>query len=688
MEIAPFKIKQLVLDSSRMRVNTQSVENSSPNKTSNGDLPAYLVVSTAPHNIDEDMPDPPKDSVKQTKDGLIAIAQHLHRIEQDPSITDAPELVIAVHGYNTAEKGIRAWYSDIYRHVAQDDKHIRSRRNLVFVGYRWSSERVSATPINLWRNLRALPDVPQSLLGIGLIFMLTYWGWSFLFEPIWKNGWTDLLGVTLLSAAVAMSMMIVTLLVLRITVYFRDVYRAINFAVPDLTELVRQIDRAVVDLRVDELRSRNPNYSSAMREAQKIARGEIDANGRRPQKIKLNFLGHSMGGLVITNVVRILSDVFDRRSIAQNPVPDIGNTLSLGRLLLASPDIPILSIISSRSNGLASSLRRFDEAYLFSNEGDLALRLASTAANYISFPSAKQNHGHRLGSIALTNKIAEKGIINLKALRAQYLKRRSFREAISTDKIDLLQCLYITHSSGEGEGYLSLGDLFKLEGNKTINASLADLFSFFDCTDYKDYKFKINDINGRRIKTKEKVGVLTRAKNRTHLRLWDYIELAFLCLRGKLDVHGGYFKGEYSRKLMYRLVFIGFEGMLRATAEESRPLTDDNFEHACVESGVYYPEESLDLFNQQCVEKGIEVYLSPLRYRVDVQGALMSEAKTELMQTLQPASLAEEVDAQIIDTQIATASSEGAGLEEREADTSQSGRSEAGELDSSDASLV
>ena len=455
-------------------------------------------------------------------------------------------------------------------------------------------------------------------------------------------------------------MMIVTLLILRVTVYFRDVYRAINFAVPDLTELVRQIDQAVVNLRVEELRSHHPNYADAMRQAQRIARGEMDAKGDRPKKIKLNFLGHSMGGLVITNVVRILSDVFDRRSIAQNPVPDIGNTLSLGRLLLASPDIPILSIISSRSNGLASSLRRFDEAYLFSNEGDLALRLASTAANYISFPSAKQNHGHRLGSIAITNAASDlsrknrdmtkKGIINLDALRQQYPKQRSLREAISTDNIDILQCLYITHSSGKGDGFLSLGELFKLETQKTVNASLADLFTFFDCTDYKDYKYVL-DINGRRLRTDQEVGVLTRAKHRKHLTLWDYIELAFLCLRGKLDVHGGYFRGEYSRELMYRLVFLGFEDMLRATAADAASLkVEETKAEETTENrtaGMYYPEEGLDILNQKFMGKGIEVYLSPLRYRVDVQGALMSEAKTELMQTLQPASLADQVDAQI-----------------------------------------
>ncbi|MEM9948651.1 MAG: hypothetical protein AAF810_21660, partial [Cyanobacteria bacterium P01_D01_bin.36] len=55
---------------------------------------------------------------------------------------------------------------------------IRHQRNLVFIGYRWSSERVSASPIHLWQNLKALPDVPQALLAMGLVFMFGYWGRS------------------------------------------------------------------------------------------------------------------------------------------------------------------------------------------------------------------------------------------------------------------------------------------------------------------------------------------------------------------------------------------------------------------------------------------------------------------------------------------------------------------------------
>ena len=648
MEIAPFKIKRLTLDSARIRVNTRLI--SKEDDGCGGDFPAYLVVSTAPHNIDEVMDPPTSDSLAAAKRGLAAIAQDIHRIQSDPTITEPPELVIAVHGYNTEEEGIRAWYSDMYRYIAQDDRAIRARRNLIFIGYRWSSERVSVRPLQLWRNVRALPDVPQALLGAGLAFMLSYWGWTLFLEPLWKNNWAKLLGATLLSGAVAISVMIATLLLLRTTVYFRDVYRAINFGVPDLTELVRRIDQAVVNLRVAELRQKYPDYGDALREAQRMGSGAVADNGHPPQRIKLNFLGHSMGGLVITNVVRILSDVFDRNSIAQNPIPDIGHTLSLGRLILASPDVPVLSIISSRSNGLASSLRRFSEAYLFSNEGDLALRLASTAANYISFPSAKQSHGHRLGSVALIQTEVP-GIINLDALEEHYAPDKTLSQAIQDDPEDILKCLYITHSSGSGDGYLSLGEMFARERMQQRPASLADLFTFFDCTDYRDYKLMLA-ANGLRESSKGMTGLLTRAKYRKHLRLWDYLELIVDCLRGKLDVHGGYFHGKYSRELMYRLAFLGFGGMLAAIATEESSENGIQFrpdytrEHKrepsadlTEENGQTWRLQALDDFDQRCRERGIQVYLSPLRYRVDVQGADAYSSKEDMLRTVQPASL-------------------------------------------------
>ncbi|MGC1307983.1 MAG: alpha/beta hydrolase [Phormidesmis sp.] len=674
MDIAPFEFEKISLDDARLRVcwrrfdQRDSQGGSWRPPAAGGHLPGYLMVSTAPENIEEAQL-PTAEALAGAMRGIDAIAQDLHRIQKDPTISEPAEIVLAVHGYNTAIGGVRAWYGDIYRYVAEDDPRIRQRRNLVFVGYRWSSERMSLRPGALWKNVRALPVVPQAVLGIGLAIILLYWSWTLLHGPLgWLGIWQNLLVQGVFSLAIASTMVMLTLLILRLTVYFQDVYRAINFGVPDLTELIRQIDKAVIDLRVDELQA-TYGPSEALRKARHSPQ-------KAPQKIQLNFIGHSMGGLVITHVVRILSDVFDTRSIGKAPTPEIGHTLSLGRLILAAPDIPILSIISSRANGLASSLRRFKEAYLFSNEGDLALRLASTTANYISFPSGKQPHGHRLGSIALTHRIYDKstpktgffrrsklhkGIINLSALRAYYAPAINLGKAVASDPNSILRCLFITHSSGKGDGYLSLAKLFEIKQKETP-ATLADLFTFFDCTDYKDFCISFESDRGKRSRSKTEIGLLTRAKEKRNITLWDYIELAFDSMVGRRDVHGGYFHGEYSRQIIYQLAFLGFEAVLQGIAEDMQTENEQSGKKAqadVTESSLsnltnLTKEQALTLLDQRCRDKGIQVYLSPLRYRVDVQGEDFVKARGDLIQAMRSSQLLADgrvVNPEVIDAQ-------------------------------------
>ena len=582
MKVAPYRIEKLALDSIRCQVKRLSVDRfnaGSSHYAKNVNVSGYAVTSTAPYNTDDDKQNPAVDnSPEQARKGICAIAQDLHRIKTDPTICEPPQLVIAVHGYNSSDLNVHKWYHDIFRYAAGNDRQISQSRNLVFVGYRWSSEQIFRKPQELLDNLKALPDVPRNLFGIGLVLVVLYFGglvadilrsleilspppisvrllnlvfggwhsWGKLIEAIVLVGVQFLMG-----GAFVVTIAMAVLWILRVSVYFRDVYRAINFAVPDLTELIRQIDKAVMDLEQSEL---NQAYSVPI----DALCHDKTSDEESKKRIDLNFLGHSMGGLVITNVVRILSDVFDRRSIEQNPTSEIGNALRLGRLILASPDIPVLSVVSNRANGLASSLRRFDEAYLFSNEGDLALRLASTAANYISFPSTDHFHGHRLGSIALRNDLHEKGIINLPALQQKYSLDKTLCEALDEDKYDILKCLFITPASGGKDKYKCLGDLFKDDYDVSPSASLANLFTFFDCTDYEDYSLKLIG-SGMNERSHTTGGLLTRAHGRPHLNLRDYIELFYDMVSGKRNVHGGYFYGEYSRELIYRIAFLGFE---------------------------------------------------------------------------------------------------------------------------------
>ncbi|MEM9165198.1 MAG: hypothetical protein AAGC54_19310, partial [Cyanobacteria bacterium P01_F01_bin.4] len=287
----------------------------------------------------------------------------------------------------------------------------------------------------------------------------------------------------------------------------------------------------------------------------------------------------------------------------------------------AGPDIPILSIISSRTNFLASSLRRFNEAYLFSNEGDLALRFASTAVNYISFPSETRTRGYRLGNVALAN-TKDYGITNLENLRTYFCPEIRLQNAIQTDPDDILKNLYVTHGGSDKDGYLSLSELFSQQTQSAASqVTLADLFTFFDCTDYQDtcVCFK-----GHPRRPKE-MGVLSRAKRKDILNAWDYTELIFDSIRGRRDVHGGYFQGDFSRQLIYRLAFLGLEGVLKASTQEA----------ALTSSEPVSPQVALDILHEKCRQLGIQTYLSPFHYRVSVQGQRVEDAKQEMLQTIQ-----------------------------------------------------
>lgn len=680
MEIAPFRIEKRTLGTANIQVKTEPIgEGPSRHASKTTKVAYYAVESTAPHNIDQlyQRPSGPSQSKgRKQKDmswaqahrGINAIAQDLHRIKTDPTIADDPELVIAVHGYNTSAKGVKSWYNDIFKHVAKDDAQMSHRRNLVFIGYRWPSEKILYKLPQLARNLKALPGVPRMLLAIGLVLVVLYTGdviadvlrslefipqgtltkWlltSAFGEQNPFNRFAEaaiLLGMKLIMGlALMLTMVIVSLWLLRISVYFRDVYRAINFGVPDLTELIRQLDQALTNLEESQPRA----YYAVPIDAARAAAD--DRSNLATGRVHLSFLGHSMGALVVTNTVRVLSDVFDPSSIEQKPTANVGRTLRLSHLVLASPDIPVLSVVSSRSNGLAASLRRFDEAYLFSNEGDLALRLASTAANYISFPSAHHYHGHRLGSIAIRNDLYTKGIINLQALKQHYALNRPLNRAIKTDDLDILKCLYITHQSGKaGKGYLSLAELYADEHRDKPHATVSDLFTFFDCTDYQDFRIQLTPSGmNKRDPADKMVGLLTRParQKRKYLSVMDYWDIVWDTRKG-LNCHGGYFQGEFTRDLMYRLVFLGFEETLNAIANETAaigqptPATQQDSgqqDSGQQDSGQY---AALEKLHERCMEKGIQVYLSPLRYRVDVQGANVRDAKSEMLEVVQDAS--------------------------------------------------
>jgi hypothetical protein len=477
------------------------------------------------------------------------------------------ELVFAIHGYNTAVIGVKKWFRDIAA-FANKDPIVNHRKNQIFVGYRWPSESFANDPETTVRKrfVQLFTSLPLVPLWIVIGSLVTYMTFTSLL--IWLNGLSRLY-VGLVAFGITISLflfsIIFSLVILRLTLYFRDSYRANHYAVPDLIEIIRQLDKTFM------IKSPGKTW------------GEKQAFWK-DRKVKISFIGHSMGGFVVTNVVRILSDVFDPRSIGnltmdkseKEPDNNIGNTFRLGRLILVSPDIPVDSILEGRSNFLSSSLRRFEEAYLFSNEGDLALRLASTAANYFSYPAKTRTRGYRLGNVAITAK--QFGIHNLEYLKKTFLK----------DKAKLrLKAVTIGYGKKGTKPILDTDSTVKSELHKR---SIAELFTFFDCTDYIDTTTYPK-------KGDQQIGVVSYSAQKDFLGLVQYLRLAVGYFFLGKDVHGGYFRGDYATEVMYRIAFVGFKEYLKS-------ITPNNIKLI----------KGLDIFSKTLTEKKIQVVLAPERY--------------------------------------------------------------------------
>jgi pimeloyl-ACP methyl ester carboxylesterase len=321
--------------------------------------------------------------------------------------------------------------------------------------------------------------------------------------------------------------LVLTAALLRLIVYFRDNYRASNYGIPDLIQIIRAIDQEIVK--------------------QRHGAGEHHAPHRN---VQLSFIGHSMGAFVVTNTIRTLSDVFVTPVEALNafgaagptPAPrlqEIGNVFTLKRFVLASPDIPAEALLSSRGNFLASVLSRFEEAYLFSNEGDEVLRQISTLANYFVFPTKSRNHGFRLGNVEILSR--DFGLTNIP--RADILKRLRI-------------------------GHLTLQQLYDAKPP----VLLPERFTYFDCTDYTDDWTDWSDAN-KPIKPARPLLTFANWYKRddedARMPWHAHLRLLFVYLfTQQPNVHAGYFQGLLAQQLIYRLACLGYNDTITAYGSE------------------------------------------------------------------------------------------------------------------------
>ncbi|MBU6229210.1 MAG: alpha/beta hydrolase [Cyanobacteria bacterium REEB459] len=612
MEYLPFTIQKFVFKQTDQLEQTDLVAIDADQGV-DGRIPGYFVMSSAPPNIEE-ASKADQALQRQAFLGLEEIVERLHHMAMQ-SQDGTAELVIVIHGYNTTLAGFIEWCSGIFKFINRPQSPMGSQANQVFIGYRWPSENVEFSLKKIWEALAALPRLPRDFLVGGmlgalllLVIRIMTLGAS---RSNWPHSWFLLLISAVLVLLLVLGILMAALVLLRLIVYFRDAYRADNFGVLDLVELLRRVDQALV-IRTAQALASLPKDGQDHDQTVVMAQKQWREQGQN--KIKLSFIGHSMGGFVVTNVIRILSDVFDSRSIDQKPSPDVGDVFRLQRLILASPDIPVLTIISNRANFLATSLRRFPESYLFCNEGDVALRLASTAANYIAFPSRTQARGYRLGNVALQNTQGNSddyGLINLSSLDQELLPRLPMGEALAGRSSNAMESLFITYHRLRGSRVVTLADLFKVQSDgDSSRPNLADLFTYFDCTDYWDFKY--DPQRGTRSLTP--MGLLSRAKRKPVLKAWDYFFLTLDYARGKRDVHGGYFQGQFTQELLYGLAFLGF-GRYLDSLDSDRQI-------------------ALTQFHLTCKTKQIQGFLSPFRYRVDIQGAGLEETRGAMLEAI------------------------------------------------------
>ncbi|MGD1853240.1 MAG: alpha/beta hydrolase [Leptolyngbyaceae cyanobacterium] len=581
-------------------------------------IPGYFVMSSAPPNIEEAKEMQPSE-VQDAAQGVSEIASYLYEIYTRHGESDAdPELTIAVHGYNSGRSTVRDWYKNIFQYINRHDAAIPKQRNQVFIGYRWPSENIE------WGRLgeacRALPPLPRDLMFAGFFGALLL---LVLELTSLDKTWVGFAISLTLAILLGISMLVLTLVVLRMIVYFRDRYRAQNFGVLDLVELLRQIDRSLVNMKAAEIKRQEPDEPDP---AGKAARFWQQTH----RKVKLSFLGHSMGGFVVTNVVRILSDVFDSRSIGNQPPADVGSVFRLERLILTSPDIPVLTVVSSRVNFLSSSLRRFAESYLFSSEGDLALRVASATANYFTFPSSSEAMGYRLGNVSLKtsyNDPRDYGIVNLADLDQNFFPGISLEESVARSSYQVMEHLFLTYSWWFGKKEFNTlakmardrvekGPAQQPISKKQPKITIADFFTYFDCTDYKDVTFSVQKTQND---AKPK-GLLTRANRKKGLGWWDYFMLTLDGFLGKRDVHGGYFQGQFTQEIIYRVAFLGFTGYLKSIDPDPKLAFD--------------PHVALSKLHMRCRDLGIQSFLSPFRYRVNIKEENIHHKKQELIQAI------------------------------------------------------
>jgi hypothetical protein len=137
---APFNIEdgeaKLIVDltpAMQSIVNPNEIDYESVRGRRNLKIPVRKLASDQYSKSDQSS----KNHEKALKEAISSIANDLKQAANHGT----PELVIAVHGYSTEQTNVQRWYKKIFQYVNQE-MPLKDKKNLVFVGYRWSSENL------------------------------------------------------------------------------------------------------------------------------------------------------------------------------------------------------------------------------------------------------------------------------------------------------------------------------------------------------------------------------------------------------------------------------------------------------------------------------------------------------------------------------------------------------------------
>lgn len=377
----------------------------------------YLVTSTAPVSLGVRRKLPPSDRFRP----LFNVDELAQKIKR----SNISRITLRTHGYsNAAEEFYKTFEQEaIALKTSNPTTHTRTLADdHLYIGYHWPSEKPILSS-GLWMDYRKPMGIVFKFLFVlcglaGLIGGALYWFLRTLGVPVllWIGQQIPSIGRLMqqtnfeatANLAVQWYWVIPTVFILwllsfflqRVVVYQRDRYRAVHYGAPDLAEFFWRLDAAINRF----------NQTGSVLALTRLNESNIPCPDE--DRLLVNLVGHSMGGLLLVNLLRIMSDWGrdDKASLTLSPdsqlSPEqdnadcIGHCLKLDKLILASPDIPLEFLREGRNNYVRSAMRRCRRIYLFSSDRDTVLRYLSTIGNWFTEPSI-QMAGLRLGNVYL-----------------------------------------------------------------------------------------------------------------------------------------------------------------------------------------------------------------------------------------------------------------------------------------------